>query len=184
MQISRNNLLAVVWGFAEATLFFIVPDVLLSWIALKSRKRALLACLWVAAGALCGGALIWLLGRENPEAVRQIFTYLPAMTANMATDVHAQLEEIGLVALFIGPLIGTPYKIYAVEAASLGYGLGIFLLISLPARLLRFVIVSLITGTIANVLHPKLRQRHLRILLGVFWLLLYGTYFSLMPSRG
>ena len=31
------NRIALLWGFSEATFFFIVPDVLLSIVALKSR---------------------------------------------------------------------------------------------------------------------------------------------------
>ena len=48
------NLGAAVWGFAEATLFFIVPDVLLSWIALHAPRKALVACLWAVVGAPSG----------------------------------------------------------------------------------------------------------------------------------
>jgi len=184
MQINRSNLLAVVWGLAEATVFFLIPDVLLSWIAIQNRRRALVACTWVTAGALSGGAILWLVGRNNPEAARQIFTFLPAITADMIIGVNDQLERNGLIALFIGPFVGTPYKIYAVEAASLGYGLGIFLLISLPARLLRFAIVSLVAGTICQMLSPKVSLRNLRIIHLVFWLGLYGVYFSVMPSKG
>lgn len=184
MPVKRGSFFALAWGFAEATLFFIVPDVLLSWFALRSRKFALLACLWAAAGALLGGTVLWFMGNENPQPIREVFNYLPAITANMISDVRAQIEEIGLVALFVGPLVGTPYKIYALETASLGYGLGIFLLISLPARLLRFAVVSFAAGTIAKALQPKLSQRHLRTIHLVFWLLLYGFYFSLMPSKG
>jgi membrane protein YqaA with SNARE-associated domain len=184
MHASRTKLFAFAWGIAEATLFFIIPDVLLSWIALRSRRQALLACLWVAFGALLGGAALWFIGSINPDPVREVFTFLPAITANMISDVHEQLLDIGLVALFLGPLIGTPYKIYAVETASLGYGLGIFLLVSLPARLLRFVIVSFVAGTIARVLQPRLGHRKLQMAHIVFWLLLYATYFSLMPSQG
>jgi membrane protein YqaA with SNARE-associated domain len=184
MRDKRASIFALTWGLAEATLFFIVPDVLLSWFALRSRRLALLACLWAAAGALLGGTVLWLIGRENSQPVQEVFTYLPAITANMISAVHAQVAEIGLVALFVGPLLGTPYKIYAVEAASLGYGLGIFLLVSLPARLLRFVIVSFVAATLANALAPRLGRRKLQTLHIVFWLLLYGIYFSLMPSRG
>lgn len=127
---------------------------------------------------------MWLIGRDNPEQVRHFFTFLPAITADMVVDVNKQLENNGLVALFVGPLTGTPYKIYALEAASLGYGLGILLLISLPARLLRFVIVSLVAGTICQMLSSRVSLRKLRIIHLVFWLGLYGVYFSVVPSKG
>src|SRR6476619_4120845 len=47
------------WGFAEATLFFIIPDALLGAVALFAPRAAprVLACTLV--GALAGGALTY-----------------------------------------------------------------------------------------------------------------------------
>src|SRR5436190_634460 len=50
---------AVAWGFAEATLFFIVPDVLITLIALFSFKKSALAMLLATLGAVVGGALMF-----------------------------------------------------------------------------------------------------------------------------
>ena len=41
----RSRLIATLWGLAEATLFFIVPDVYLSRVALADSRRAALAVL-------------------------------------------------------------------------------------------------------------------------------------------
>jgi membrane protein YqaA with SNARE-associated domain len=184
MQCTRTNALAAFWGLAEATAFFIVPDVLLSWVALRSCKRALLACLWVTGGALAGGCILWFIGRHDPEPARALFATLPAINDGMIENVRSQLHTSGLKALFLGPLSGTPYKIYAVEAASIGYGLGIFLLISLPARLIRFLLVSLVASGISKLLSRKLGMRHLQTLHVLFWTALYAWYFSVMPGSG
>ncbi len=50
--------LGLFWGFAEATLFFIVPDVLLTLVALFSFRRSaqLMACILV--GAVAGGSVM------------------------------------------------------------------------------------------------------------------------------
>jgi len=48
---------ALVWGFAEATLFFFVPDILITRIALADLRRALWACFWSLLGAVSGGAV-------------------------------------------------------------------------------------------------------------------------------
>ena len=184
MRLNRTNTLAAFWGLAEATVFIIVPDVFLSWVALRSRKRALIACLWVTGGALAGGCVLWFVGRHDPEPARALFTALPAINDGMIENVRSQLHTSGLKALFLGPLSGTPYKIYAVEAASVGHGLGLFLLISLPARLIRFLLVSLVAGGIATVLRQRMSLRHLRILHVLFWTALYAWYFSVMPGSG
>ena len=122
MKLNRTNALAALWGVAEATVFFIVPDVLLSWLALQSYKPAFIACLWALAGALVGGGIIWFVGLSNPDMVRTMLVSLPAISDEMITNVAQQLDESGLVALFVGPMIGTPYKIYALEAATSGFG--------------------------------------------------------------
>lgn len=184
MRCTRTNALAALWGLAEATVFFIVPDVLLSWIALRSRKRALLACLWATGGALAGGAILWLVGRHDPEPARALFATLPAINDGMIENVRSQLHTSGLKALFLGPLSGTPYKIYALEAASIDYGLGMFVLISLPARLIRFLLVSLVASGISKLLNRMPGMRHLQILHVLFWTALYAWYFSVMPSSG
>ena len=48
--------LALAWGLAEATFFFIVPDVLLSRLVLSDWRLCARACLWAVAGALVGAA--------------------------------------------------------------------------------------------------------------------------------
>lgn len=182
MKLDRTNIFAALWGIAEATIFFIVPDVILSWVALRSVQRALIACLWATGGALIGGCILWFVGGNDPESARALFTSLPAIDDGMIANVVQQLEEIGLEALFIGPLTGTPYKIYAVEAANLGYGLGIFLLISLPARLTRFLLVSLVAGGISKLLRRWLNLRHLQMLHALIWVGFYAGYFSVMSG--
>lgn len=182
MKINRSNALAWFWGFAEATVFFIVPDVLISWLAIESYKRAFKASLWVLCGALLGACLLWFPGRTDPDSLRSIFVALPAIDDAMISSVQSQIEENGLVALFLGPLRGTPYKIYAVEAANLGYGLAVFLLISIPARLSRFLLVGVIAGALGQLARKKLSLRAARIVHVVFWIALYTWFFNVMAD--
>ena len=61
------NAIALIWGFAEATLFFIVPDV---WLTLAGRDklhRGLIVCLYSLAGALTGGTLMYLWGSQDHQ---------------------------------------------------------------------------------------------------------------------
>jgi hypothetical protein len=46
------NCIAALWAFAEATLFFIVPDVWLSLAGRENLRRGLMACLNALVGAL------------------------------------------------------------------------------------------------------------------------------------
>jgi len=52
-------LAAFVWGLAEATFFFVIPDVFLSFVALLDWPRTSKHILAAIAGALLGGALLF-----------------------------------------------------------------------------------------------------------------------------
>ena len=83
MRIRQANAIASLWAFAEATVFIIVPDVLLSWLALRSFKRGLIACLFALLGSLIGGATMWLWAKNNPDSARAIVESLPAISRAM-----------------------------------------------------------------------------------------------------
>lgn len=176
----RCGALAAGWGFAEATLFFIVPDVLLSRIALESRRRAFVACLWALAGALAGGLVTWAVGHVDPDPLRALFDKLPAIGPEMIARVRSQIETAGPWALFVGPLTGTPYKLYALEASGAGVGAAAFLLISVPARLVRFAGVSLLASAVARRAGRFAKLRTLQWLHALAWLVFYAAYFNLM----
>ena len=179
MTTQKHSAAAALWGLAEASVFFIVPDVLLSWYALSGIRRALTACLYALAGALAGGTLIWFWGRHDPEAFRALFLSLPGIDEAMIAGVRSQLESMGLTAVFLGPLKGTPYKIYALEASILDYPYPLFLLISIPARLTRFVLVTLLVGGIRAALGSRLSLPGARLTHLVCWTLFYAWYFRL-----
>jgi hypothetical protein len=171
---------ALVWGFAEATLFFFVPDVQLTRVALTRPRLALRCCGLALAGALAGGSLMYAWGNADPAAARAALDAVPAVSAQAVAEVGAELRGHGARSLFLGPLTGKPYKIYAVEAAAGGVGLLPFLAVSVPARGLRFLLA---VGVVAGLVRlPGLRRLSVatrRALHLVFWVALYGVYFSL-----
>lgn len=168
------------WGLAEATMFFVVPDVLLSAVALTSIRRALLLSVWVLAGALVGGTLMWLLGHTNLVKGTELLVLLPAIDTAMIADVRHQLESSGLPALFTGPVTGTPYKIYALQSGGLGISLVQFLLVSMPARMLRFVVVIMAVRGASKLLERWLNLRWRQLVLSLSWLAFYAWYFYAM----
>lgn len=103
---------AAAWGFAEASLFFLVPDVLLSAIALCDHRKALFACLAAAAGAMVGGVLMYVWGSLSPDAALNIVERVPGISPEMIARVRDELASQGVMAMVFGPLSGTPYKVY------------------------------------------------------------------------
>jgi membrane protein YqaA with SNARE-associated domain len=177
------NAVALLWGFAEATLFFIVPDVWLSVVAVwRGRRAALLAAGWAVGGAVVGGALMHIWGASSPDAAVAALARLPAISPAMIAGVHADLERLRGAAVVIGAVTGVPYKIYAVLAQEAGLQLPLFLLISVPARAIRFVIVVLVADRLNEMLARRLTPRWRYGVLGIVWIVFYSFYFATMPN--
>lgn len=170
------------WGFAEATLFFIVPDVLLTWIALRGVRPGLIACAWALAGALAGGALMWLWGAGDMEQATAMIERLPAIDAGMIEQVGRDIRKGGMATIFLGPLTGVPYKIYAAWAGALNVNLALFLLISVPARAIRFIVMTLIAAGISAAVGDRLTLRSKTAIHLSLWVAFYIWYFAVMPN--
>jgi membrane protein YqaA with SNARE-associated domain len=172
--------LAALWGFAEATLFFVVPDVALSFIALRSRRIALGACLWAFAGALAGGVLMYGWGQRDPAAAERALTAVPAVDRAMVARVRGEIERTGSGAIVLGPLRTTPYKIYMVEAGAAGLSPLAAAAASLPSRLGRFLLVTLLVGwAVRGPLRSWSLERQ-RLAVGAVWVAIY----VLLMARG
>jgi membrane protein YqaA with SNARE-associated domain len=167
---------AGIWGFAEATLFFIVPDVLLSAIAIRNLRAALLASLVAVAGAMIGGTLMYLWGAANPETALPAVTAVPAVGGEMMARAFDDMQRIGPWAVVLGPLSATPYKVYAVQGAAAGMPYWLFLLISPIARLPRFVMASLVAGGASRLLGKYVDRKVIYTL----WLLAWITVYFLL----
>jgi len=176
------GIVAALWGFAEATLFFLVPDIWLTAVAVwRGRGTAFRATGWAIAGAVAGGALMHLWAAADPAPLLAVIEALPAISPAMIDGSRNALNENGLWQLFIGAMTGTPYKIYAAAAPAAGIGFAPLLLVTVPARALRFALAILIADIVNRALTPHLALRgRLQLLAGV-WVLFYALYFALMP---
>ena len=170
------NLAAIVWGFGEATLFFLVPDVLLSWIALHRARAACVACGWALAGALIGGTLMYVWGCVSLATALAALDGVPAISKAMCDAVGEQVRTQGVTSLFVGPITGTPYKIYAVQAGTEQINLALFLLVSGLARLIRFALITGATIAACRLLAgiKSLGRRMIHLFL---WTVFYAWYF-------
>lgn len=171
---------AALWGLAEATVFFIVPDVLLSFIAQISLKRALLAALAAVAGALAGGALLHAFASADPQAAQALLLRVPGISPELVGRVAGLIGQGLLSGMIAGSLSGAPYKIFAVEAATTGVPLWALLVASLPARLLRFALAALASWLVFARLLGHLALRTRRWMLAGAWLVFYAGYFAAM----
>lgn len=158
------------WGLAEATFFFLVPDVYLTFVALRSLRAGLKAAAAALGGALIGGSLMYFWGLYSPHTALAFLSHIPGIHDPLIARVRTQLQGRGLVAMLKGPLQGMPYKIYAVQWGVLHGGWASFLVVSLPARAGRFLLSVLIPFALRRFVRPWI--------LACAWTAFYVYYFS------
>lgn len=172
---------AAAWGFAEATLFFVVPDVLLTAVALRDWRRGLVLAAWATAGAVLGGAALWVWARAQPEVATSVVAAVPAISRGAIDDAAARLAADGLWALFPAAVTGVPYKLFVLAAAQQGTGPWVFLLVSIPARGARFVASVAVAAAIRRSIARRLTDRQADWVLAGFWVVLYCCYWLITP---
>jgi membrane protein YqaA with SNARE-associated domain len=178
------DIAAFIWGVAEATLFFFVPDVLLSYIGLtRGIKAAARASIIAALGAVVGGVVMYLWSAGDPTAAREAVLAVPAISEEMVGRAAEAMRGDWFGATMLGPLSSTPYKVYAILAPHAGAApLPLFALASIAARLPRFLIVGCGVALIGQGLRRWLGDRQLLWVLAGAWLLFYAVFFTLMPN--
>lgn len=133
--------LAAIWGLAEATFFFIVPDVLLTAVLLALGWAVALRA--VAAAALCaalGGLAMRSWGARDIEAARAAMLDIPLVGADLLARAGEAFAGPWAFELARGAITGVPYKLYAIEAGAADIDGAGFFAVSLVARAARFLL--------------------------------------------
>jgi hypothetical protein len=193
-----DHAIAFGWGFAEATAFFVVPDVWTTRIALRHPRRALASTVSATVGAVAGGAVVhrWA-SRVPPAESAGLLAKIPAIDAAMVAGVDAEVSRRGFPALMAGPVRGVPYKLYARSAAVQGLPLGGLIAWTVPARIIRFLAVTAGAGLLARAARrsalnapghgaarlfgsPERAERAAHLLV---WAAVYTAYFAKVGRR-
>jgi membrane protein YqaA with SNARE-associated domain len=167
---------AGIWGFGEATLFFIIPDVILTAIAIRSLRQSLVASCYALAGALIGGTLMYYWGAHSPEQAASVVEQVPLIDQAMVEQVRADLRSDGILAIAVGPIKGVPYKIYATSAEQAGISYPVFIIVSIFARMARFVATSMLAWGISRYALPAVSLKTKYLMLAGAWASIYLVY--------
>jgi len=167
------------WSFSEALFFFLVPDVIQSAIAVGSLRRSMWSCLWSVLGAVAGGLLMFAWGAHDGPVALGFVDAVPFIPTRMLGQVHDALVRDGLIAMLQGPIKGIPYKIYAVQSGDMGLSWWGFALMTVPARVLRFLFNCLAFHYIAKLLRHFVGPKPLPWCWAAFWVMNYWVYWSL-----
>lgn len=168
---------AALWGFAEATAFFIVPDIVLTAAVLVFGLLFALRCAAFAAiAATAGGLLMFLWGANDGDAARAFLLHVPLIGEDLLARVEGEIAGAWGWNLAMGAFTGAPYKIYAVEAGAAGLSAWAFALASFAARLARFALTIGAVAAGAGVLRRFGASRFAPWALAAFWAAIYGPY--------
>ncbi|GAB5387204.1 MAG: hypothetical protein Alpg2KO_01720 [Alphaproteobacteria bacterium] len=179
-QSCNMDLPAAGWGLAEATVFFIVPDVLISWVVARHGLAAgLRACMMALIGAVGGGALLYLCAMMFPAGISSLMQHIPAITPATVEAANGLVAMHGwLTGMTLGSLQGIPYKLFAIQAAETGPALLSFMLVSLPARALRFVLLACVAALLSWLIQRYDQRLRPDWALSAIWASFYLWFFS------
>lgn len=169
---------ALAWGVAEATLFFIVPDVLLTRVALRDRRRALVGCGLAVLGAMFGGIVMYAWSLHDPAQVGAALLRVPAVGPDLMTQADEAMRQLGGFGIVAGAFQGVPYKLFAAQAAAAGLSLPLLLAVTIPARGLRFVLTVLVAHAAAQWLRAWAGWRAVSLAWWLVWIIVYVVYWS------
>lgn len=173
----------MLWAAAEATVFFIVPDVLLTAAAIKfGLRRALLLSLLAAGVASAAGLAMWFWGGQDPEAARRAMLMVPTIGPDLLARAHREVGHEWFRHLVTGAMTGVPYKLYAVEAGAVAINPWLFVPASFAARFSRFFLTVIAMAAGKELLSLVKRPHWTYAAWAIAWVLVYTTYFTIRAN--
>ena len=171
------------WGFAEATLFFTVPDVLLTYAVIRvGWRKALGLLLFVLSGALLGGAAMYGLAAINTETARATVDSVPLISRDMIERAAQEMRGDWLWNMIVGAMTGTPYKVYAIEAPGAGVPFVAFMLGSVPARSIRWLLTLAFAALVVAALNRAGLAKIAVPLWASMWIAFYLFYYIITAA--
>jgi len=173
--------LGVMWGLAEATVFFLVPDMLITAAALFSPKRSFSQLMGILVGALLGGALVYTAADQFPNETKSVVLNVPFVKEHVLDRAERELQDHGALAVVLGSFSGVPYKTYAVNAPRHA-ALETFMAMSVPARFLRFLVSWTLASLLGMLFRSQIQASPLAALslLALCWVGFYTYYWSVI----
>lgn len=145
--------MAFSWGLLEAVTLFIVPDTWITRQALISWRAGVIAAGSALVGAIIGGLALYIIAIRYHVELLAFYDWLPGIGPTLTAKAANQLQENGVLALFLGGYSGTPFKLFAVQAHAAGIGFVAFTAVAVISRGSRFLfstIVAFLIGRVAN----------------------------------
>jgi hypothetical protein len=174
----RQSLIAFLWGVAEGWFFFMVPDVFLFLTSVQQGRPAWRAFASSVAGSLLAAVVLYGAIVLAAFPAREFLLVQPGVAPGMFTFAETAYAQHSLPPWVIASA-GVPYRVYTEVFAVAGMSFGVFLLVTMAARLLRIGVPFLALAVVMRVFRTSI-QAHPRVWLAVTvvsWILFYGYWF-------
>jgi membrane protein YqaA with SNARE-associated domain len=174
-------LAAGLWGYAEATRFWLIPDILLGWVGLNRPRSIVPSVVAATIGAVVGGIRM----HQHAPEERARLTEIPGINEAMLADAHERFASQEWIAVMRAPIDGIPYKVYATESGVAGRAIVELIAWTPLARAWRFLLTAAGAAVIGRVFSRSVRRSEggwLAATLG-FWVVVYIRYFARLRRR-
>jgi membrane protein YqaA with SNARE-associated domain len=124
-------------AFAESSFFPMPPDIVMIPMALKDRRRAFVLAAWCTLFSVAGGMLGYLIGSWLYDSVGEWLIRMYGMGGDIES-FRAAYQKYGAFIVLQG-ITPIPYKIVTIASGFAGMNFGLFLVLSLITRSVRFM---------------------------------------------
>ena len=169
-------------SFIESSFFPIPPDVMIIPMVLAKKNDYLKIFLIASFFSVLGGIFGYFLGFLFIEFANQIITFYGyeekilklKLSLSQGSGFYAWL---GI--LFLAGFTPLPYKVFTISSGLVGFNLGIFILVSLISRGLRFFIISYLTFKFGNLFNKFMETQGSKwfIVIGILIVLILALIF-------
>jgi membrane protein YqaA with SNARE-associated domain len=155
----------MVWAFAEALAWPVVPDFILFPLVLAAPARMFPLVVAAVMGSATGGLVAYVLGSTGLGTT--LLGAAPLVTDPMVAEASRELAGRGAAGLLAQPLSGIPYKAFALQAAEAGVPPFAYLAVGALARGGRFLAVAVVAAALGRLARP-LWERALPLFLTLY----------------
>ncbi len=156
---SPHALLALVAvSFAESSFFPLPPDTLLVPMVLAQRQRALVLAAWCTAASVAGGVLGYAIGSLLYESLGKWIVNLYGY-GNGVEAFRETYAAWGAWIILLKGMTPIPYKLVTIASGFSGYNFGLFVLLSIITRGIRFCLVAGVLARYGEPIRDFLERR-------------------------
>ncbi len=156
---SPHALLALVAvSFAESSFFPLPPDTLLVPMVLAQRQRALVLAAWCTAASVAGGVLGYAIGSLLYESLGKWIVNLYGY-GNGVEAFRETYAAWGAWIILLKGMTPIPFKLVTIASGFSGYNFGLFVLLSIITRGIRFCLVAGVLARYGEPIRDFLERR-------------------------